>query len=72
MKKLISTKEVAAVIGVSVMTIEIWKKHNYIPYIRLGRRTLFDPDELTAWIDSNRIPQSISKLPKHTKGAKEA
>ena len=55
MENLISTKEAAAMLGVSPLTLEVWRARKYIPFIRLGRRTLFDPRDLAAWVEKNKV-----------------
>ena len=55
MQNLISTKEAAAMLGVSPLTLEVWKARKYIPFIRLGRRTLYDPRDLAAWVEKNKV-----------------
>jgi excisionase family DNA binding protein len=55
MQNLISTKEAAAMLGVSPLTLESWKARKYIPFVRLGRRTLYDPHDLEAWIEKNKV-----------------
>jgi excisionase family DNA binding protein len=55
MQTLISTKEAAAMLGVSPLTLEVWKARKYIPFIRLGRRTLYDPHDLAAWVEKNKV-----------------
>lgn len=55
MQNLISTKEAAVLLGVSPLTLELWKAKKYIPFIRLGRRTLYDPRDLAAWVEKNKV-----------------
>ncbi len=55
MQNLISTKEAAALLGVASTTLEMWKAQRKIPFVRLGRRTLYDPRDLTAWVEQNKV-----------------
>ncbi len=55
MQNLISTKEAAALLGVASTTLEMWKAQQKIPFVRLGRRTLYDPCDLAAWVEKNKV-----------------
>ena len=30
---------------------------NRIPFVKVGKFVMFDPEEIDAWIDSKRVPQ---------------
>ncbi len=47
-RRLIDARELASQLGVSVRTIRSWQARGLIPYIRVGRRILFNPDEVEA------------------------
>jgi len=49
-KKLLSVDEVAEQLGISVHTVYAWAGSGRIPVVKLGRRTLFDPDVIQHWI----------------------
>jgi excisionase family DNA binding protein len=53
--QLIDVKIAAAMLGVSRFTLETWKARRLIPFIKLGRRCLFDPRDLQAWIEKNKV-----------------
>ena len=39
----------------SVQTIYIWVSQRRIPFVKVGRRTLFDPKDIKAWIESKKV-----------------
>jgi sulfonate transport system substrate-binding protein len=55
MQNLLSTKEAATLLGVAPTTLEVWKAQRKIPFVRLGRRTLYDPSDLAAWVEKNKV-----------------
>ena len=55
MTKLFSVTEAADAMGISRHTVNAWKSKKLIPYIKLGRRTLFDPDDLAKFIEIHKI-----------------
>ena len=66
MSRLLSVSEAAALLGVSIHTVYAWVSAGRIPLVKLGRRTLFDPDALRLWVrecsrrgrpaESNAVP----------------
>jgi excisionase family DNA binding protein len=50
--KLISVGEVADVLGVSIQTIYSWVSKGRLPFVKVGRRTLFQPVEIERWIEA--------------------
>ncbi len=55
MQNLLSTKEAAALLGVAPTTLEMWKAQRKIPFVRLGRRTVWDPKDLSAFVEKNKV-----------------
>ena len=55
MKKLLTIKEAADILGVSVNTIYKWTSAKKIPYVKVGGRVMFDPDDLEAWIEARKV-----------------
>ena len=55
MKKLINKKELAEYLRLSVYTIDTYVCHNRIPYIKIGRRILFDLGEIDKWIEEQKV-----------------
>ena len=54
MKSLLSIKQASTLTGLSVATLYKYKLLGTIPFVKLGRRLLFDEDRLVAWIDEHR------------------
>ena len=51
-----SEKEVAPLLGVSVKTLQLWRHQRKGPnYLKLGRRVLYNGDDLEKFISSCRI-----------------
>ena len=46
----------ARFLGVSKVTIYRYVAARQIPHLRIGRRLLFDPDELESWRAAHRVP----------------
>jgi len=55
MKKLINKKELAEYLSLSIYTIDTWVCQSRIPYVKMGRRVLFDLDEVDKWIEKQKI-----------------
>ena len=53
--RLIGVPELAERLGISPYTIYRWCHHQTIPYFRLGRKSLFDPVEVEAWLEQKKI-----------------
>ena len=55
MEKLLNIEEAAALLNISVKTIYGLTCAKKVPYIKIGARVLFDPDEIKAWIESQKV-----------------
>jgi excisionase family DNA binding protein len=55
MDDLIDVKQAAAMLGISRWTLEVLKSQRKVPYVRLGRRTLFDINDLKSFIEANKV-----------------
>jgi excisionase family DNA binding protein len=53
--RLLDIEGVAERCGVRVRFIRRLVAERRIPYIKLGHLLRFDPDEITAWLDSQRV-----------------
>lgn len=51
----IGVEEVATMLATSVPAIYALIARREIPHFRLGRRVLFDPAEVHAWVDAHRV-----------------
>jgi excisionase family DNA binding protein len=56
MEQLLSVHQAAELLGISRWTLESWKAKRKIPFVKLGRRCLFDPQDLSEWIAANKVP----------------
>lgn len=59
MEKLLGIKELANCLGISVHTAYCWVHQKKIPYVKLGRRVLFDPVQVKRWIDEKVVKPDI-------------
>ena len=61
----VSANEAAAMLGVSSRTLANWRTQGIGPaFVRVGAvhsRTLYRVDDLSAWLDNNRVETSGSK-----------
>ena len=54
-KKLLSPKELAEYMGISIGTVYSYTYQKLIPYIKIGRLARFEPAVVEAWIKERRI-----------------
>ena len=54
-KRLLNIKEASEYLGVKENTLYCWVSQKKIPYVKLGRRTLFDIEDLNKFIEENKI-----------------
>jgi excisionase family DNA binding protein len=52
--------EAAAFLKTTVQGIYKLVERRSIPHVRLGRRLLFDPSEIRAWVDRHRVPADVA------------
>ena len=58
-QELINVKELAKIIKVKRGTIYLWVNQKRIPYIKLGKRVLFNPKDINRWIKENTINEKM-------------
>ena len=51
--KLISVKEAAELLGLKEQTVYLYKMLGTIPYVKIGRRVLFSPKKLEAFVEAH-------------------
>lgn len=51
---LLGAREAASALGICERTLWTLTKSGQVPHIRVGRRVLYDPDDLRAWVKSRR------------------
>jgi excisionase family DNA binding protein len=55
-KRNMDIRATATRIGCSPYTLRTWVRQRIIPYIRVGRRIVFDPNQVEEFLARNRIP----------------
>lgn len=53
-KRLINIAELSQMIGVSVNTLYSWVSQKKIPYVKMGRLTKFDLNDIDKWIEESK------------------
>lgn len=53
MKKLLTCKEVAEILGVKLSTIYKWTHMHQIPYVKIGKLLRFQSKVIEQWISEN-------------------
>lgn len=53
---LLDIPAVAERLGISGFTIRMMVRERRIPHLRIGRRVLFDPRDIDAFLASSRVP----------------
>ena len=62
-RRLISVKEAAYYIGLSPDTVYTMVSQRRIPFVKMGRRTMFDLAALDGWIKQNTVMPMPPKTP---------
>jgi excisionase family DNA binding protein len=55
---LVSIEEAAKMLGLSKFTLRRWTAQRRVPYVRLGRRIVFDPRALASFVTANTVGAS--------------
>ena len=56
MTNLLSVREAADFLGLKPVTIYKYINSRSIPFIKIGRRVLFEPEDLESWLKDKKIP----------------
>lgn len=59
---LVGIPAMAVRLGTSERHIRRLVSERRIPYVKVGGRIRFDPDEIDKWLDANRYPASRPRL----------
>lgn len=59
---LLGRRDAALVLGLSERRLWSLTKSGEISHVRVGRRTLYDPDDLRAWVESLKKPRKSPSL----------
>ncbi len=54
MEKLLNVNQLADILGLKKITIYEWVHCNKIPFVKLGKRVLFQPSDVEGFIKMNR------------------
>ena len=55
-KQKLNTQEAAAYLGIQPNTLEVWRcKHKGPRYAKIGRRVLYDPDDLELFFKTRTV-----------------
>ncbi|OGX06691.1 MAG: hypothetical protein A3G87_00975 [Omnitrophica bacterium RIFCSPLOWO2_12_FULL_50_11] len=60
MERLLTAKQVSALIEVKPSTVYQWVHVGLIPYVKIGKCVRFKKDELFRWIDKNHRRERVS------------
>jgi len=55
MEQLLTVEQAAELLNISKWTLAVWKCQRRIPFVKLGKRTLFDPVDLRQFVDSCKV-----------------
>jgi excisionase family DNA binding protein len=62
MKALMSVDQISTILGVARTTIYEWCSERQIPFLKIGSRTMFDPEEIGRWLDMRRKAETPDTL----------
>ena len=61
-KRLLNIKETSEYLGTPVNTLYCWVSQKRIPYDKMGRKTMFDSEQLNKFIEGNTVePINLEK-----------
>ena len=54
-RRLLTTEEAAELVGLAPQTLAVWrcKKRYDLPYVKIGNRVRYRPEDIAAWLDAN-------------------
>ena len=55
LERLLNNTEAAKILNISPFSLRGKVSRKEIPYVKVGRRTLFSPSDLQAWIEANKV-----------------
>jgi excisionase family DNA binding protein len=69
-KRFLTPPEAMELLRISRPTLDRMISRGEIPSYRVGKRRVFDSDELIAWVKSNKDDRSIKSIKKKTENRK--
>jgi excisionase family DNA binding protein len=61
MERLLNIDQVSDILSLRKTTLYEWVEMRRIPFVRLGKRILFDPNDIRGFIEQNRIEVQIKE-----------
>jgi excisionase family DNA binding protein len=58
-KRLLNVGEAAEYLGIKKTTLYCWVCQKKFPYVKCGRRTMFDIKDIEIWIKEKKIAEQI-------------
>jgi excisionase family DNA binding protein len=55
MNRLLNNQEAAEILGISPFSLRGKVLRREVPFVKIGRRTLFDPADLRAFIEARKV-----------------
>lgn len=62
MEKLLNVNQLADILGIKRITIYEWVHDKKIPFIKLGKRVLFHPQDVEEFIMANKVKSKDCEL----------
>lgn len=56
-QRLVDVRELSNYLGISSNTLYSWVSQRRIPFVKLGRLTKFDLQEIEEWIEENSVEE---------------
>lgn len=52
---LLDSEQVRKMLGIHITTLQLWTKHQEIPFLRVGHLIRFDPVQLARWLQQRQM-----------------
>jgi excisionase family DNA binding protein len=53
---LVDYEEAAIMLGLNPYTLRRYVCARKLPFLKIGKRVFFDPDDLRQWVEAHRVP----------------
>ena len=53
---LLGNRQAAEFLGISPHSLRAFVQRRIVPHVKIGRRVLFDPEDLRRYIESKKVP----------------
>lgn len=61
LERLLNNTEAAKLLNISPFSLRGKVSRKEVPHIKVGRRTLFSPTDLQAWVEANKVQPRPSR-----------